>query len=292
MHRLVKPFLGAWCDRRSFKEVFLVTLIVAIGGNLIYAMARFFKRWELLLAGRLLSGAGCANSALSYAYVSRTVEPDSRSGSLAKISLAFPLGMVMGPAFNAITGALNITIGGFMINAGNSPGLLIAALMVVELFLLISFLPEPPPYERAAPPSAAADTADGVETGCGASSTSEHTSKMRSFLLELVSLQSAACFLTVFTFNFAIGASEALVTPITRAAFHWTPLQVCIRRLKLEGWNSCLFVPRVPCPLAPAHCCILPSHPEFVHFPGYIIDYDRIQLDSNAPVALSARAAA
>ena len=40
-----------------------------------------------LLAGRLLSGAGAANSALSFAYVTRTVEPSSRSGQLAKVTL-------------------------------------------------------------------------------------------------------------------------------------------------------------------------------------------------------------
>jgi len=154
---LAKPFLGFWCDRRTFKEVFGITLAIGIVGNVVYSTARHFKMWELLLAGRLLSGAGCANSALSYAYISRTVEPSVRSAALAKISLSFPLGMVMGPAFNAITGALDLDLGAFKVDPSNSPGLLIAFLMLIELLLLTTMLPEPPPYA----PAAAAPAQDG-----------------------------------------------------------------------------------------------------------------------------------
>jgi hypothetical protein len=213
--------------------------------------------------------------------------------------------MVMGPAFNAITGALDFQIGSFRVDSGNSPGLLVALLMVVELLLLGTLLPEPPPYATApaappavhaahaqgegsqpnAPDSAAGNAAGGNGSGGnvaggngsggnvasgnwsggnvaggngsggnvaggngsggnvaggngsggnvaggngsgggGGRSGGAH-SPMRELLSELATAQALACFITVFTFNFAIGASEALVTPITRAAFGWSPLQ-------------------------------------------------------------------
>jgi hypothetical protein len=56
--------------------------------------------------------------------------------------------MIFGPACNAITGAMDVTIGGFRIDSGNAPGLLIALLMLVELLLLVTCVPEPPAYAK------------------------------------------------------------------------------------------------------------------------------------------------
>ena len=36
---LLKPLVGIWCDQRSFKEVYAVTLLAAAAGNALYAFA-------------------------------------------------------------------------------------------------------------------------------------------------------------------------------------------------------------------------------------------------------------
>ncbi|EOD08120.1 hypothetical protein EMIHUDRAFT_217667 [Emiliania huxleyi CCMP1516] len=210
---LLKPLVGIWCDQRSFKEVYAVTLLAAAAGNALYAFAGLGGSWLFMLAGRLLSGAGAANSSLSFAYVSRTVEPSSRTGTMAKLSLAFPLGMVVGPAFNALLAQLHATLplpGGatLRVNPNNSPGLLMAALVLLQLVALLTLLPEPPPYtsDPAAPPGRKCDAAKGV-------------------LRELRSLPVLACFTATFTFNLTIATSEALVVPVTKAAFGFSALQ-------------------------------------------------------------------
>ena len=53
--------------------MYCATIVIAIGGNVAYALAGHYQMVALVFAGRLLSGVGCANTSLVYAYVSRTV---------------------------------------------------------------------------------------------------------------------------------------------------------------------------------------------------------------------------
>jgi len=120
---------------------------------------------------------------------------------------------VVGPAFNALLAQLHATLplpGGatLRVNPNNSPGLLMAALVLLQLVALLTLLPEPPPYtsDPAAPPGRKCDAAKGV-------------------LRELRSLPVLACFTATFTFNLTIATSEALVVPVTKAAFGFSALQ-------------------------------------------------------------------
>lgn len=202
-----KPWLGAWCDMRSFKEVFTVTFSIAIAGNVIYAVAGLLGSWHYMLVGRLLSGVGAANSALGPAYIARTVDPSQRTSHLTKLSLAFPLGLVAGPATNLITGAINFSIGDWKVDESNSAGLLLALLLFFQLIAVLLVLREPPAYSLEARRSA------------------RQRGWWCSVLSALCQVSVAACFVTIFTFNFLIGTSEALVVPITTHAYGFTPLQ-------------------------------------------------------------------
>ena len=120
---------------------------------------------------------------------------------------------MVGPAFNALLAQLHAALplpGGatLRVNPNNSPGLLMAALVLLQLVALLTLLPEPPPYtsDPAAPPGRKCDAAKGV-------------------LRELRSLPVLACFTATFTFNLTIATSEALVVPVTKAAFGFSALQ-------------------------------------------------------------------
>eukprot|EP00656_Telonema_subtile_P035201 TRINITY_DN39191_c0_g1_i2.p1 TRINITY_DN39191_c0_g1~~TRINITY_DN39191_c0_g1_i2.p1 ORF type:complete len:174 (+),score=27.78 TRINITY_DN39191_c0_g1_i2:36-557(+) len=64
----VKPFVGTWSDRRTFKEVYVITIAIAIVGASTYALARHFSSLGMLLVGRMLGGVGAANTSLSVSY--------------------------------------------------------------------------------------------------------------------------------------------------------------------------------------------------------------------------------
>lgn len=146
----VKPVLGAWCDARSFREVYLATFSVSIAGNIVYAFAELLGSWHFLLIGRLLSGVGAANSALSAAYITRAVEPSQLTPYLSKISLAFPLGLVVGPAVNGVTALVDFKLGPLELDDKNSPGALLALLQLLQMLALLFLLVEPPAYSEEA----------------------------------------------------------------------------------------------------------------------------------------------
>eukprot|EP00966_Prymnesium_polylepis_P293355 6775628-Prymnesium_polylepis.1 len=178
-----KPWLGAWCDRRTFREVYVATYCVAVAGNVVYALAGWWGSWHYVLLGRLLSGVGCANSALSYAYVSRTVDASMRTPYMSKLALAFPLGLLTGPAFNAITSQCDTNFGSFHLDDRNAPGVLLALLQLALLAALLCNLSEPPAYSAEATAAA------------------EKQGWLYSLLAALCQREVAACFLVTFTFN-------------------------------------------------------------------------------------------
>jgi len=99
----VKPFIGNWCDRRDFREVYASTIFIAICGAICYALARWQGSIAMIIVGRLLGGVGAANTSLLYAYVSRAVPPQKQTMVMMATGMTFPVGMVLGPATNFLT---------------------------------------------------------------------------------------------------------------------------------------------------------------------------------------------
>eukprot|EP01062_Namystynia_karyoxenos_P059584 TRINITY_DN51019_c0_g1_i1.p1 TRINITY_DN51019_c0_g1~~TRINITY_DN51019_c0_g1_i1.p1 ORF type:complete len:659 (+),score=189.83 TRINITY_DN51019_c0_g1_i1:74-2050(+) len=141
-----RPFLGAWADAQGFVVVYAVTISIAIIGNVVYSFGTYAGSVLPILFGRILSGVGCANTSMVYAYISRCVPDKKRSRITQLAGFGFVFGLMLGPGTNAITGALDFTVGDFRINENNSPSLLVAALMVVQCIAIVSVLREPPPY--------------------------------------------------------------------------------------------------------------------------------------------------
>eukprot|EP01065_Artemidia_motanka_P021502 TRINITY_DN2572_c1_g1_i1.p1 TRINITY_DN2572_c1_g1~~TRINITY_DN2572_c1_g1_i1.p1 ORF type:complete len:689 (+),score=213.91 TRINITY_DN2572_c1_g1_i1:81-2069(+) len=143
---LTRPWLGAWADRQGFRVVYAITIAIATAGNIVYAFGAYASSVAPIFVGRTLSGIGCANTAMVYAYISRCV-PDNRRSVVTQLGgFGFVFGLMLGPALNAITGALDFEINGFRVNENNSPSLLVAALMIVQGTLIVTLLREPPPY--------------------------------------------------------------------------------------------------------------------------------------------------
>ena len=211
---LSKAPLGRWCDERGFREVYAASISVAILGNVLFAVAGHAESVALIFIGRMLSGVGCANTSLVYAYVARTLPKDQITPTMMKVGLSFPIGLVLGPATNLLTSTCDFKIGGsgrrgFHVESTNAPGLLMAIVLAALLSAILAVLKEPPPYTST--------------TSTSASTQRCHV--FRDWWSEVRRPTVAMHFVVIFVFNFFINGSEAVVVPVTQHAFGFTPLQ-------------------------------------------------------------------
>lgn len=205
---VVKPFLGAATDRFSYKAVYSISIVIAVVGNLLYSSAAHFEQLWMIPAGRAMAGVGCANTALGFSYVARVVPQRRRTAIMTGLGMAFPIGLVLGPACNLITANANFTVHGFVVNANNSPGVFVSTILVVLLGFILAFVTEPPTYG-----AEHRQVGNGI---CGV---------LKDVFLEIRKPAVLKSFATIFFFNLFITASESIVVPVTRHAFGFTTFQ-------------------------------------------------------------------
>uniref|UniRef100_A0A6S8B5I9 Major facilitator superfamily (MFS) profile domain-containing protein n=1 Tax=Aplanochytrium stocchinoi TaxID=215587 RepID=A0A6S8B5I9_9STRA len=233
---LSKPLLGYLGDRRPFVETFLWTTLVAIAGNLLYFLTAFLvedvagngnsSAFWLLLTSRILSGVGCANTALTFAFVARTVTPEQRTKKMSLLSLVKVSGLAMGPGFNAITARIDVTLGQLKIDEYNSPGLLVAIFQAVIILIVVLVLKEPPAYAKSNDESTSTTVADSNDERNGESSDTFSSTYTSHEVKVSMTTPLLLCFLNILCFNFFFGTLEATTTPVTQTAFDWSPLQI------------------------------------------------------------------
>lgn len=73
---LFSPICGAWTDRRSCREVLLVTTVLTLIGNSLYGFSTTL--WMLLLS-RVIVGFGAGNQVVSQVYFTWSTTPQQRS---------------------------------------------------------------------------------------------------------------------------------------------------------------------------------------------------------------------
>jgi multidrug resistance protein len=123
------PLWGRFSDRYGRRPAILVSLSAAMIAYLVFAYATSF--W-LLLASRIVQGAGGGTVSVIQAYVADSVEPKNRARALGWLSAATNVGVALGPPL----GSLALLFG----RAG--PGLMAAALCAINIVFASRFLPE------------------------------------------------------------------------------------------------------------------------------------------------------
>ncbi len=132
---IVTPFWGHLSDRLGRRPVLLICMAGHIGA---YVMLAFADTLAMLILSRILGGLTAGNLAASYAYITDITPPQDRARHLGKISAAFGLGFVMGPALGGLlAGTGDIADANFM-----RPALAAASLSAVALVGILLFLPE------------------------------------------------------------------------------------------------------------------------------------------------------
>ncbi len=132
------PLLGALSDRFGRRPVLLLSLF-GLGADFLF-MA-FAPTLELLLLGRLVSGATSASFATAHAYVADVTEPEARAGAFGRLAAALSLGFLVGPAVGGWIGEFGL----------RAPFLVAAAVTLVNAAYGLFVLPESLPPERRSP---------------------------------------------------------------------------------------------------------------------------------------------
>jgi MFS family permease len=123
------PIWGRVSDRHGRRPALLIGLLASAVAYVVFGFATTV--W-VLLASRIIQGAGGGTTGVVHAYVGDAVAPERRAQALGWLSAASALGVAIGPAI----GALAVRIG----PAG--PGLLAAGFCLVNAFFTWRWLPE------------------------------------------------------------------------------------------------------------------------------------------------------
>lgn len=129
------PLLGKLGDRYGRRPVLLLSLLGSALGYLIFGVGGAL--W-ILFFSRFLDGITGGNQSTASAYIADVSPPKDRAKNLALISVAWGVGLVVGPALGALLGQFNL----------NAPAFFAAGLALVELLLAIFWLPESLPREQ------------------------------------------------------------------------------------------------------------------------------------------------
>jgi MFS transporter, DHA1 family, tetracycline resistance protein len=138
---IATPFWGRLSDAYGRRPILMISMLGAVGGYVLLAMAETL--WMLFLA-RALGGLMAGNLSAAFAYATDISDAKTRARSLGLIGAAFGMGFTVGPA-----------LGGLL--AGNDPEsarVLLPAVVAAVLSLVAFlgawwFLPESlPPAER------------------------------------------------------------------------------------------------------------------------------------------------
>ena len=134
---LFAPFFGIFEEKfEASKVIVLVCGLTKFFGNLLYSIPinGYFP-----LFGRFISGIGEATIGVLYGAVTKCTTNKNRAKTFLYFEGLFSLGSILGPMISSLL-IFNVTILGWKINAGNSPGVVLA---IVWFFLLVLtiFLP-------------------------------------------------------------------------------------------------------------------------------------------------------
>lgn len=132
---LAMPLWGHVSDTRGRRPVLLVSMA---GHALSYALLGIADSWQMLLAARALGGVTSANLVTAYAYVADISAPADRAREMGRISAAFGLGFVIGPALGGLlAGGSTVADANFL-----APALAAGGLSLLSFLGILFFLPE------------------------------------------------------------------------------------------------------------------------------------------------------
>lgn len=129
------PLWGRLSDRYGRRPMLLIGLASA---GLAFIVFGFATSVWMLLASRMVQGAGGGTTGVIQAYVSDAVEPSQRARGLGWLSAATSAGVMIGPAIGSLAAHLGRA----------APGLVAAGLCFLNVLFAWRYLPESKPKQH------------------------------------------------------------------------------------------------------------------------------------------------
>jgi len=126
---LAAPLWGRVSDRYGRRPALLIGLLASAAAYVVFGLADAL--W-LLLASRLIQGAGGGTTGVAQAYIADTIEPVGRARALGWLSAATSAGVMLGPVIGSAASYLG----------PEAPGFVAAALCVLNAAGAWRWLPE------------------------------------------------------------------------------------------------------------------------------------------------------
>lgn len=123
------PLWGRVSDRYGRRPALLAGLLASAVAYVVFAFAN--SVW-LLLAARLIQGAGGGTTGVAQAYVADSIGPRDRAQALGWLSAATSLGVMLGPVVGSVAAGLG----------ASAPGLIAATLCLANSAFAWRWLPE------------------------------------------------------------------------------------------------------------------------------------------------------
>lgn len=139
MQFFFSPMWGRLSDRIGRRPVIMGSLFGSIVGFAVFAMA---SNVTMLFASRIVCGIAAASIVTAQAYVADSTDEAGRAKGMAVISMAFGLGLVLGPPIGGLLSSLGVSLGQ---PATLLPGIVAACLSAIALLLAFFALPESNP---------------------------------------------------------------------------------------------------------------------------------------------------
>jgi MFS family permease len=136
MQFLFSPLWGRLSDRIGRRPVLMASLFGNVLGFLTFAFA---SNVAMLFASRILCGVAAASIATAQAYVADSTDEAGRAKGMGIISMAFGLGLVLGPPLGGILSSAGVDL---HLPAPLLPGAAAALLSTSALLLAAFALPE------------------------------------------------------------------------------------------------------------------------------------------------------
>ena len=152
---LMTSFYGAWVDRNGgrYRGPYGASFVLGMAGSLVYFLAAICPpgkfAMHVMLVGRLVIGMGLSGRTLAYMWVAMAIPRENQRNVLMLLSMTRMVGMIMGPALNALVtkfdAKLVIASKIIPITPNNSPGLLLFIGEGLLFAAMYVFLENPPP---------------------------------------------------------------------------------------------------------------------------------------------------
>eukprot|EP01111_Echinosteliopsis_oligospora_P017848 TRINITY_DN7891_c0_g1_i1.p1 TRINITY_DN7891_c0_g1~~TRINITY_DN7891_c0_g1_i1.p1 ORF type:complete len:516 (-),score=115.08 TRINITY_DN7891_c0_g1_i1:18-1565(-) len=203
------PIFGWWSDKRTMKEVFIVSLVIGIIGNFVYATAEVAVSPWLVITGRIIVGIYSAASSVTNSYIAAVTKASERTTYMAYINGINAVGLVSGPAFNLFLGHTVVISGKWQADQFTWPGYFLIILLAISIPPFIFIFREPLTAEQKAHKLNKKIKTKGQD----------EWREYGKFMVDSLTNPIGVCFLITFVQNFNFSILETVATVISSDQF-------------------------------------------------------------------------